>query len=179
MGEQVVLIDKNDNKLGLMDKFGAHRNPGKLHRAISVLLWKNSVNGKKVLIQKRSAKKPLWPLFWSDTCSTHPRDGESYESCAIRRLKEEMGIKINEKVLQLVNKMYYQADYNEELSEHELDGLLVGKYEGDYEPNEDEVSDARWVSWEWLIVDLIKNKDNYVPWFQMMIQDEKIKETFK
>lgn len=187
--DKVVLVDRDDNEVGLMGKWEAHQNPGSLHRAISVVLWRNdSIPGYaagatrsrdqvEVLLQQRSKKKPLWPQFWSDTCSTHPRPGESYEACARRRLREEMGIEYEGR-LQLAWKLYYQADYNDRLAEHELDAVLVGEYEGGFDINTEEVMGAKWVGWDELEAD-IDDGLRYAPWFQLMVGDPRLREAMK
>src|SRR4030042_3103272 len=87
---KIVLIDKEDRVIGFREKYEAHKNPVPLHRAISVVIL--SKNKEMMLIQKRADNKPTWPLFWSNTCCTHPIRRESYLNCAKRRLREEMGI---------------------------------------------------------------------------------------
>jgi len=167
---QVVLVDVQDNDLGTMEIYQAHSNPGVLHRAISVLLF--NTKG-ELLLQKRSELKPLWPLFWSNTVCTHPLEKESYLDCAVRRLDEEMGIAIQKSALEVVYKFEYQADYNNELSEHELDTVIVGKYVGKIEPDEKEVSDYKWVSLDWIKADIKKAPKNYTPWFKLILKDQK------
>ena len=88
MNEQVVLVNKKDEAIGLMDKLEAHKK-GALHRAVSVFIF-NSDN--QLLIQRRSLAKYHTPGIWSNTACSHPRNNESTISCANRRLFEEMGI---------------------------------------------------------------------------------------
>lgn len=175
MNEQVVLVDENDNKVGLMDKLEAHRGEGKLHRAISVLLWRQGKEGKEVLLQKRAATKPLWPLFWSNTVCTHPRDGESRIECAVRRVSEEMGIPVKAEELTQLYTFIYQARYNEKFSEHELDGVILGKWKADPTPNPEEAADWKWIGWEKLLKEMKYNSDQFTPWFQLVVNDSRIK----
>ena len=177
--EQVVLVDKNGNKLGLMDKLEAHHGNGTLHRAISVVLYRLRNGKKELLLQQRSKGKPLWPLFWTNTVCTHPRDGESYKTCAVRRLKEEMGIVLKEKSLSFVFRILYQATYNKELSEYELDSVFLGKWDGEYHLVLDEAADARWADWHAVTSDVKKNPNRYTPWFQKIMHQKEIIEYFK
>lgn len=192
MVRNIVLVNEQDEKLGLAEIWDAHKNPGKLHRAISVLLWRRRESRHRdacrgfslryemeVLLQMRSNKKPLWPMFWSNTCCTHPYDEENYKDCAVRRLKEEMGIKIDKGKLKELYRFKYHADYDEGLSEYEVDMVVVGEYEGEYELNLDEVSDAKWVSWKWLEKDVQKNVEEYVPWFVLMVGNSEIERVMK
>ncbi len=76
--------------------------------------------------------------------------------------------------LKLIWKLYYRADYNEDLSEHELDGILVGKYDGDFQLNNKEVAEAKWVSWDWLVGDMKNNRETYAPWFLLIMEDKRL-----
>lgn len=171
IGRAVVLVDDQDNRLGLADIWEAHKNPGLLHRAISVVLWREKDGRTEILLQKRSEKKPLWPLFWSNTVCTHPLDEEGYLACAVRRLREEMGIEMSQEELKIADRMKYQADYNAELSEHELDTIIVGKYLGAVSLNPDEAADSRWSDIEIIRKDTITNPSQYTPWFKILITD--------
>lgn len=164
--ETVVLVDSKDNQLGTMDKFEAHLGAGTLHRAISVLLFDSE---DRWLLQQRAADKPLWPLFWSNTVCTHPRDGESYLGCARRRLSEELGIQTASN-LRVIDRIEYQASYNQALSEHELDTVIVGEFSGQPQPNPKEVAASRWVDTNTLTQELTSNPDIFTPWFKIIFQ---------
>ena len=181
MSEQVVIVDREDNRLELMDKDKAHRGSGVLHRAVSVVLY-NSEG--EVLIQKRSSQKDLWPSTWSNTVCTHPRDREQYIHAAMRRLREELGIDVQMKSLKVLYRFAYKAKYlsgdempgftNGGLAEHELDTVVVGKYEGDVTLNKKEVRDYKWIHWDDLKEDIERNPDDYTPWFKLMVDNGKI-----
>ncbi len=161
-GTKVVVIDKSDNVLRLEDKIRAHKNPFPLHRAISVVIYDSD----KILIQKRSSLKPTWPLYWSNTCCTHPYKGESYLDAAKRRLKEEMGIstEFKEKF-----RFIYQAKYDKEYGEHELDVVFIGSYSGKVRPNPKEVADYKWIKVPELLENIKKESGKYTPWFKIII----------
>jgi isopentenyl-diphosphate delta-isomerase len=179
---QVVLVDKHGEVVGTLDKASAHRNPGFLHKAISVVLWRVSKDGsgqKEVLLQKRSAQKPLWPGFWADTCSTHQLPGESDVNCAVRRLREELGIEINKNQLEVLYTYRYQADFNDTFSEHELNHVVVGQWDGEVSANTQEVAEDKWMSWSELTEDIAKNPGNYADWFVLMVNDERLQKYLK
>lgn len=171
-GRTVVLVDDQDNKLGLADIWEAHKNPGMLHRAISVVLWRR--NGKKIeiLLQQRSKKKPLWPMFWSNTVCTHPYDGEGYLECGIRRLREELSIEREMHQLKTLFAMKYQADYTQELSEHELDTIIIGEFDGKWECNPDEAADAGWKEIEAISNEVLQTPEKYTPWFKLLMKNQ-------
>ena len=162
--DQVILVDKNDNQIGVMDKVKAHRNPAQLHRASSVLL-RNSKG--EWLIQQRSTHKIVGALQWANTCCGNVRPGENYEQCAQRRLREELGIVDVE--LQEIGKFEYQVKCNDEFGEHALDTVFVGEYEGLVRPNHEEVNDYRWISTKDLLNELDKNESSYAPWTKLVL----------
>jgi len=156
--EKVVLVDKDDNQIGLMPKMEAHQK-GILHRAFSIFLL-NSDN--QILLQKRSSKKYHSGGLWTNTCCSHPRDGENIINAGKRRLSEEMGI--NTDLIEAF-KFTYKAKLENGLTEHEYDHVLIGKYNGNPILNEDEAEDYKWVSLEEVKKDIKKNEKDYTVWF--------------
>ena len=178
----VVLVDKHGQEVGVLEKAAAHRNPGFLHKAISVVLWRMSKQDpaqKEVLVQKRSAAKLLWPQFWADTCSTHQLPGESDVDCAVRRLREEMGIAISPDKLRVLHSYRYQADFNDFLSEHELNQVIVGEWDGEPKPDLSEVEEVKWVKWSDLVSAVQTSPSNYADWFVLMIKDKRLQNYLK
>ena len=87
---QVILVDENDNPIGVMDKLEAHKK-GLLHRAFSVFIF----NAKgEMLLQQRAANKYHSGGLWTNACCSHPQPGEETWEAAKKRLKEEMGFNI-------------------------------------------------------------------------------------
>ncbi|MBS1952420.1 MAG: Isopentenyl-diphosphate Delta-isomerase [Cytophagales bacterium] len=160
--EQVVLVDEADNEIGVMEKIEAHRK-GVLHRAFSILLF-NSKG--EVLIQKRSLEKYHSAGLWSNTCCSHPLPHETMETATQRKLKQEMGIDLK---TDFAYKFIYRAELNN-LIEHELDHVFVGKFEGTPNINSDEVAGWKWVHWEEL-KNQVKTKPNeFTFWFKKMME---------
>ena len=89
--DNVILVDKNDEVLGLKEKFATHKIPVPLHRAISIVIF--NIDKSKMLITKRAKTKPTWPDFWSNAVCSHPKSGETHADAANRRLFEELGFK--------------------------------------------------------------------------------------
>ena len=87
--ENLILVDQQDREIGTLDKAACHDGQGMLHRAFSLFIF-NSQG--ELLLQKRSSQKRLWGGYWSNSCCSHPRQGEEYEIAIRRRLKEELGI---------------------------------------------------------------------------------------
>jgi len=178
--DQVTLVDKNDQVLGVMDKLEAHRNGGMLHRAISVFLFRKQGQDLELCIQQRSDEKIVGAGQWANTVCGNVRPTEDYLECAKRRLQEELGISDPKLELQPGAKFIYQAACNEEFSEHELDQVFVGWYDGAVQPNSAEVADTAWVSLSSLQNgNLDKPAYNWAPWFVIMLEREEVMESIE
>ena len=86
--ENVILVDTNDEQIGLMPKLEAHEK-AVLHRAFSVFILNNK---NEIMLQQRAHQKYHAPLLWTNTCCSHQREGESNIQAGNRRLFEEMGL---------------------------------------------------------------------------------------
>jgi len=156
--KKVVLVDKNDNQIGLMPKMEAHQK-GILHRAFSIFIF-NSEN--QILLQKRSSNKYHSGGLWTNTCCSHPRDGENIINAGKRRLSEEMGI--NTDLIEAFQ-FTYKAKLENGLIEHEYDHVLIGEFNGEPILNKDEAEDYRWASLEEIKKDINQNEKDYTVWF--------------
>ena len=161
--EKVILVDKNDNQVGLMPKLEAHEK-GFLHRAFSVFIFNNKY---QLLLQKRASSKYHSGGLWTNTCCSHPREDEDTLDAANRRLNEEMGIKTS---LRKVYDFIYEAKLDNNLIEHEFDHVFYGLYDEDPIINKDEVDDFKWIDMETLNDSIIKNGDNYTVWFKIAFE---------
>lgn len=160
---KVVLVDVNDEVLGVEDKLIAHEK-GLLHRAFSVFIFND--NG-EMLLQQRAADKYHSPNLWTNACCSHPYLGETYEEGALRRLQEELNFTTP---LKHLFQFIYQADVGKGLTEHELDHVFVGYYEEKIQPNPKEVEALRWMTTHELMKDIKENKDQYTIWFQIIFE---------
>ncbi|MBN1406738.1 MAG: isopentenyl-diphosphate Delta-isomerase [Calditrichaceae bacterium] len=167
--ELLILVDEYDNEIGFDTKDICHNNSGILHRAFSIFVF-NDKN--ELLLQQRSSEKRLWPLFWSNSCCSHPRKGETYEYATARRLKEELGLTIK---LTYLYKFQYQAKYKNEGSENELCSVYIGKSNVMPVVNETEIAEWKYISIDTLDAELLKNPNAFTPWFKMEWKELKIK----
>ncbi|MET1260941.1 isopentenyl-diphosphate Delta-isomerase [Flagellimonas sp. DF-77] len=159
--ELVILVNSNDEKIGLMPKMEAHEK-AVLHRAFSVFI----MNGKgQTMLQQRAAEKYHSPLLWTNACCSHQRDGESNIQAGKRRLNEEMGF---ETELKELFSFIYKAPFDNGLTEHELDHVMIGKYEQDPVLNPDEVAAWKWMYPEDVKNDIAKHPENYTAWFKII-----------
>ena len=160
--EMVVLVDEQDNEIGLMGKMAAHRE-GRLHRAISIFLFNDQG---QMLLQQRAFSKYHSGGLWSNTCCSHPRQNESILDAAHRRLFEEMGIRCE---LKKAFDFIYKVELDKGLTEHEFDHVLVGKYNGEPVLNHDEAASWKWVDVDLLVKDVDINPENYTAWFKIAL----------
>jgi isopentenyl-diphosphate delta-isomerase len=158
--EKVILVDENDTQVGLMPKLEAHQK-GILHRAFSVFIFNSN---HQLLLQKRAVSKYHSGGLWTNTCCSHPREGEETLDAAKRRLIEEMGIKTN---LRKVFDFIYKAELDNELTENEFDHVYYGIYDEDPTINTEEADDFKWIDMETLNNDIILNGQNYTVWFKI------------
>ena len=158
--EALVLVDETDRSLGTLSKSLCHEGRGILHRAFSVLIF-NSEG--ELLIQQRAASKRLWPMYWSNSCCSHPRAEESLDAATRRRLHEELGITC---ALRFLYKFQYHAQFDATGAEHELCSVFIGRSNGPIEVDSREILDWRWVSPEALNREIAaQGGRTFTPWF--------------
>ena len=164
MEEQVILVDKNDNQLGLMPKMEAHEK-AVLHRAFSVFIFNKKG---ELMLQQRAAHKYHSPLLWTNTCCSHQRNGETNLEAGKRRLQEEMGFVTS---LSEVFSFIYKAPFDNGLTEHELDHVLIGYFDNRPIINKDEAEDFKWMLLEDVKSDIEKNPSIYTEWFKIIFKE--------
>lgn len=162
--ELVVLVNEKDEKVGLMPKLEAHEK-GLLHRAFSVFVFNDKG---QVLLQQRALHKYHTPGKWANTCCSHQRDGESTLDAGKRRLEEEMGFVTD---LEFRKSFIYKASFDNGLTEHEFDHIMVGKYNEDPIINPEEVADYKWISIPDLQVDIELHPEKYTAWFKIIMSE--------
>ncbi|MDJ0974944.1 MAG: isopentenyl-diphosphate Delta-isomerase [Planctomycetota bacterium] len=159
--EPLIVVDEHDAVLGYQPKADVHAGDGILHRAFSVFVF----NGRgQLLMQQRSAEKPLWPLFWSNSCCSHPRRGETVDEAARRRLVEELGIEADP---ESVYTFQYHARYEDIGSERELCTVFLVQSDDEIVVNASEVAAIRWVDADALDAEMASDPDAYTPWHKM------------
>lgn len=159
--EMVILVDSEDNDLGLMKKMEAHQK-GLLHRAFSVLIFNKDG---KLLLQQRAMDKYHSPGKWTNTCCSHQRQGESNIEAGKRRLQEEMGFTTD---LENCFSFIYKSPFDNGLTEHEFDHVLVGYYNEAPSVNKSEVEGYKWMLLEDVKSDLVAHPDEYTVWFKII-----------
>jgi len=159
--EQLILVDELDREIGARTKSECHEGRGILHRAFSIFVFNDN---NELLLQQRSEQKPLWPNYWSNTCCSHPRVGETMETAVSRRLEQELGFTCP---LEYLYKFKYQACYGAVGAEHEYCWVYYGRYTGELNVNVSEIADWRFVSVDELEDELMERPERFTPWFKM------------
>jgi isopentenyl-diphosphate Delta-isomerase len=160
--EALILVDESDREVGHLSKALCHAGRGVLHRAFSLLIFNECG---ELLLQRRAVTKRLWPLYWSNSCCSHPRRNEPMDSAIHRRLHEELGIRCP---LRYLFKFQYQAQYGSAGAEHELCSVYVGRYTGTLKVNRNEIDSWRWASPEGLHEEMAGGSaSQFTPWFKL------------
>ena len=162
--EQVILVNEKDEPIGLMNKMEAHEK-AVLHRAFSVFVL-NDKN--EVMLQQRAHHKYHSPLLWTNTCCSHQRAGETNLQAGKRRLYEEMGF--NAELKELFH-FIYKAPFDNGLTEHELDHVMIGYSNEVPSINPDEVESWKWMKIEDIKEDMIQNPALYTIWFKIIFDE--------
>ena len=158
--ELLILVDRQDNELGVASKAECHTGSGLLHRAFSIFIFNSSG---QVLLQQRSQAKELWNLYWSNSCCSHPRQGEQIENAAHRRVMEELSIDCE---LHYLYKFFYQEPFEKKGSEHELCSVFVGRHDGKVSININEIADWKFIDTKELSRSIDQRPEKYTPWLQ-------------
>ena len=159
--EPLILVDSDDSILGHKSKGDCHDGDGILHRAFSIFIFNDEGH---LLLQQRSEQKRLWPMFWANTCCSHPRRGEETPDAANRRLQEELGLKAS---LTYLYSFEYQATYGPEGSENELCAVFVGRSNDSALLNKNEINELRYVSPEDLDAEMETKPEQFTPWLKL------------
>ncbi len=162
--ENVILVNTKDEPIGLMPKLEAHEK-AVLHRAFSVFVL-NDKN--QIMLQQRARHKYHSPLLWTNTCCSHQREGESNIQAGSRRLFEEMGF--NTELKELFH-FIYKAPFDNGLTEHELDHVMIGYYNESPTINPEEVEDWKWMGIEEVQRDLQLHPEEYTVWFKIIFDE--------
>ena len=162
--EQVILVNEKDVPIGLMNKMEAHEK-AVLHRAFSVFVL-NDKN--EVMLQQRAHHKYHSPLLWTNTCCSHQRAGETNIEAGKRRLYEEMGF--NTELKELFH-FIYKAPFDNGLTEHELDHVMIGYSNEVPSINPEEVESWKWMKIEDIKEDMIQNPALYTIWFKIIFDE--------
>lgn len=163
--EELILVDRDDRETGYISKADAHNGEGVLHRAFSLFLFNDEG---ELLLQRRAPEKRLWGGYWSNSCCSHPRRGESLSLATARRMRDELNL---ETELEHIYQFCYQAKFGDSGSEHELCHVYLGRVAGDVRPNDSEIEAVRYVSPAQLAREFSEQPEQFTPWFMQEWQE--------
>lgn len=149
-----------------VEKMEVHKK-GLKHRAISVFI----MDGSDILMQQRALSKYHTPGQWANTCCTHPHWDEDTQEGATRRIYEELGIQ--GVALTLKGTIEYRADVGNNLIEHEVVDIFVGKAQKSISMllNPDEVMATDWVNIEDLKSQIKSTPSKFTPWIKIYMDE--------
>lgn len=162
----LILVDGLDRATGEATKLEAHVR-GLLHRAFSVVLVRDGERGPELLLAKRSMRKYHSGGLWANSCCSHPRAGEGTLDAAYRRVREELGC--GAAGLREIAAFAYRAEFDNGLTEHEYDHVLVGRCEGEPDPDPAEASEVRWATSDALAAELAAEPGTFAAWAPMVL----------
>lgn len=160
---KVILVDPNDNEVGVMEKLEAHEK-GLLHRAFSIFVFNDK---KELLLQRRALNKYHSAGLWTNTCCSHQAPGETTLGAGHRRLNEEMGMSCE--LIQVFH-FLYKAELENNLIEHELDHVMIGFSNTEPQINTQEVCEFKWITIEDLVFDMKQHPQHYTVWFNLIFE---------
>jgi isopentenyl-diphosphate delta-isomerase len=158
----VILVDENDNPVGEREKLEAHEK-GLRHRCFSIFIFNDAG---ELMLQQREKGKYHCGGMWTNTTCSHPEPGEDTLAAAHRRLQEEMGFDCD---MHEIFVFEYRTDFDNGLTEHEVDHVMYGIYNKEPAPNPEECGDWKWIKPEELLADIDKDPNIYTSWFKIAL----------
>lgn len=155
-------------RLKPVEKLTVHRQ-GLRHKAVSVFV----VVDDHILLQQRAFGKYHSGGLWANTCCTHPFWGEAADTCARRRLNEELGI--SGLAVRPAGKVEYRAEVGGGMIEHEVVDVFVAR--AALRPvlwlDPEEVADTAWMTLEALDAAIAEDPDRFTPWLRIYLSDHR------
>ena len=151
-----------------VEKLEVHQR-GLKHKAVSVFV----LDGENVLLQRRALTKYHTPGLWTNTCCTHPHWDEAPDICAVRRLREELGIEGLYPAFR--DTVEYRAEVGGGLIEHEVVDIFTALSERKMKvaPNPEEVAQVEWVGFYDLTAEVARRPARFTPWLRIYLEEHK------
>lgn len=162
---EVTLVDEQGRPIGVEEKLRAHQDGGRLHLAFSIFLFDA---GGRTLLQRRAVTKYHFGGLWTNACCSHPPSDAGLLQFARARLVAELGV--DAELAEAFTLIYRATDDVSGLTEHELDHVLIGRFDGDPRPDPAEVDDWRWAELGDIAAELAIRPDLYTPWFRLLFE---------
>jgi isopentenyl-diphosphate delta-isomerase type 1 len=158
-GDEIFdVVDERDQVIGQRTRREVHAR-GLRHRAVHVLVF----NAKgELFLQKRSLLKDCFPGTWDSSASGHLGVGETYDSCAVREVGEELGL-----ALKHVPERLFKIDACPETGQ-EFVWVYRWDAEGPFRLQPEEIETGGWFSPEQLSQWIAKRPRAFAPGFVLI-----------
>lgn len=142
--EAVVLLDEDGHAIGTMDKRSVHHAYTPLHLAFSCYLFDDD---DRVLITRRALHKRTFAGVWTNACCGHPAPGEPLDDAVRRRVRQELGLDVED--LRLLLPAFRYVAEQDGIVENEMCPVFAARVVNPeaLRPDPEEVADACWESW--------------------------------
>jgi isopentenyl-diphosphate delta-isomerase type 1 len=158
--QQLILVDELDTRRGYAPRDACHRWPGKLHRAIALVI--RDARGALLMQRRRSG---LWDGAWDVTGATHPlhtpAGDESYQQSAERCLRVEWGVEVP---LAPDVAFVYAARQGDQ-GERERCVLYTGQHEGPVR-----LDPAHGYAYRWCALEEARRLEPMTPWGAIVLE---------
>ena len=143
--ESVVLLDEDGRAIGTEDKASVHHGDTPLHLAFSCYLVDDQ---SRVLVTRRALHKRTFPGVWTNACCGHPAPGEGLADAVRRRVRQELGVEVDD--LRLVLPAFRYRAEQDGVVENEMCPVFAARLADPdaLRLDPDEVADATWEPWE-------------------------------
>ena len=166
MEEQIIIVDENDQQIGMGGKLKVHQD-GALHRALSLYIFNDQ---DELMLQQRAKDKYHCGGLWTNTTCSHPRIDEDLSDAAHRRLQEEMGFDTE---MKKVGEYTYKVAFENGLTEHEYVHVFIGRYNDEPNLNPEEAMNWKWIKIEELENAIKKDSNAYTYWMKKALPSVK------
>ncbi len=157
--EQVILVDEENNQIGIADKETVHTKNTPLHRAFSLFLFNSK---KQLLVTQRALNKKTFPGVWTNSVCGHVSLGEAAFDAVKRRLSDELHVVATD-IKEVSPYRYRFADVNG-VVENEICPIFIGFTNEDPKPSKSEVEAWKWVGWSEFLKTVKEHPGTYSPW---------------
>ncbi len=165
--ESVVLLDEQGRAVGTADKYQVHHAETPLHLAFSCYVFDAAG---RVLVTQRALHKKTWPGEWTNACCGHPAPGEAVGDAVVRRVREELGIGVEDLRL-LLPRFRYRAVMPDGVVENEMCPVYVATTRDDVRPDPDEVAAAVWEPWPQFRAAVLAGDRPISPWCREQVAE--------
>ena len=167
MPEEIFdVVNERDKVIDQKPRSEVHRL-GLLHRAVHVLVFNERG---EIFLQKRSMNKDREPGKWDSSTSGHVDSGEDYDACAVRELREEIGLIVQKTPVRL-----FKIDACAE-TDQEFVWIYRCQAEGPFQLDPEEIERGEWVTPEAVTRWIVEKPEDFASAFRLIWKKYSTKE---